>query len=69
MKNHYAVWLVASGLLSSLGPCDRSAATETVGHAPATDPHRDLVAALGATSPNPSLGDQAQMLSRLVGTR
>jgi hypothetical protein len=68
MKNHYAVWLVASGLLSSLGPCGRSAATETVGNAPATDPHLDLVAALEATSPNPSLGDQAQVLGRLVGT-
>jgi hypothetical protein len=60
MKNHYAVWLVASGLLSSLGSGGRSVATETVG--------LDLVAALEATSPNPSLGDQAQVLSRLVGT-
>jgi hypothetical protein len=68
MKIHCAVWLVASGLLSSLGPCGRSAATETVDNAPATDPPLDLVAALEATSPNPSLGDQAQVLGRLVGT-
>jgi hypothetical protein len=55
MKNHYAVWLVASGLLS-------------FGSAPAADPPRDLVAALEATTPNPALGDQAQVLSRVVGT-
>jgi hypothetical protein len=55
MKNHYAVWLVVAGLLS-------------VGSSSAADPPRDLVAALEATSPNPSLGDQAQVLSRLVGT-
>jgi hypothetical protein len=67
-RNHYAVWLVASGLLSSLGTCGPSAATETVGNTPATDPHLGLMAALEATSPNPSLGDQAQVLGRLVGT-
>jgi hypothetical protein len=55
MKKHYAVWLVASGLLST-------------GSAPAADPPLDLVAALEAPSPNPSLGDQAQVLGRMVGT-
>jgi hypothetical protein len=55
MKKHYAVWLMASGLLS-------------VGSAPATTPSLDLVAALEATSPNPSLGDHAQVPGRLVGT-
>jgi len=54
MKNRYAVWLVVAGLLS-------------VGSSSAADPPRDLVAALEATNPNPSLGDQAQVLSRLVG--
>jgi hypothetical protein len=68
MRNHCAVWLVASGLLSSLGACTSSAATESVGNAPASDPHLDLVTALEATRPNPSLGDQAQVLGRLVGT-
>jgi hypothetical protein len=68
MTNHYAVWLVASGLLSSLGPCGPLAATETPGSAPASDPHVDLVAALEATSANAALGDQAQVLARLVGT-
>ena len=54
MKNHCAVWLVVAGLSS-------------VGSSSAADPPRDLVAALEATNPNPSLGDQAQVLSRLVG--
>jgi hypothetical protein len=68
MKNHYAVWLAASGLLVSLGACNCAAAAETVGNAPAAPPHLDLVAALEATRPSPSLGDQAQALDRLVGT-
>src|SRR5262245_2385984 len=55
MKTHYATWLVAAGLLS-------------VGSAPAADPPRELIAALEAQSPNPSLGDQAQALGRVVGT-
>jgi hypothetical protein len=55
MKNHHAVWLVASGLLS-------------VGSAPAADPPRDLFAALEAPRPSPLLGDQAQALGRVVGT-
>src|SRR5262245_58816717 len=55
MKNDYAVGLVVAALLS-------------VGSAPATDQHPGLVAALEATSPHPSWGDQAQVLGRLVGT-
>ena len=55
MKNHYAIWLLAAGLLS-------------VGSAPAADPPRDLTAALEATRPSPALGDHAHVLSRVVGT-
>lgn len=55
MKNRYAIGLVAAGLLA-------------IGSASATDPHHGLVATLEATSPNPSLGDQAQVPARLVGT-
>lgn len=54
MKKHYAAWLVVSGLLSSL-----SAATGATA---------DLTGALDAASPHPSLGDQAQVLSRMIGT-
>jgi len=55
MKNHYAIWLLAAGLLS-------------VGSAPAADPPRDLTAALEATRPSPALGDHAHVLSRVIGT-
>jgi hypothetical protein len=54
MKKQHAVWLVASGLLSSLSAVSGTTA--------------DLTTALEATSPNPSLGDQAQILGRIVGT-
>jgi hypothetical protein len=59
MKTHLALWLIASGLLSSL-IADGGAAT--------TDPSLDLTTALKAPSPNPALGDQAQVLGRIVGT-
>jgi hypothetical protein len=54
MKTHYAVGLVALGLLS-LSACSRAAAT-------------DLTTALKATSAHPSLSDQAEVVGRLVGT-
>jgi hypothetical protein len=58
MNKHFALCLMAAGLLSSLS---------ADGGAPATDPPLDLTAALKATSPNPALADQAQVLSRIVG--
>jgi hypothetical protein len=68
MNRHCAVWLVASVLLPSLSAGNCDAATQAVGNAPASDPRLDMVTALKATSPNPSLGDQADVLGRLVGT-
>lgn len=59
MKKQIALWMIASGLLSSLG---------ADGGAPATDPPLDLTTALKATSPNSALGEQAQVLGRIVGT-
>lgn len=59
MNRHFALWLIAAGLLSSLS---------ADGDAPATDPSLDLTTALMATSPNRALGDQAQVLGRIVGT-
>lgn len=59
MRKQFALWLITSGLLSSLS---------ADGGAPATDPPLDLTTALKATSPNPALGDQAQVPGRLVGT-
>ncbi|HEY0336292.1 MAG TPA: hypothetical protein VGC70_03050, partial [Burkholderiales bacterium] len=59
MKKQFALWLITSGLLSSLS---------AGGATPAADPPLDLTTALKATSPNPALGDQAQVLGRIVGT-
>lgn len=59
MNKHCAVWLVAAGLLSSLSACSGAAATEKDG---------SLVTELSATSPHASLGNQAEVVGRLVGT-
>jgi hypothetical protein len=59
MKKHFALWLITSGLLASFN---------ADGGARATDPPLELTAALKATSPNPALGDQAQVFGRIVGT-
>lgn len=64
MKNQafarrFAAALLVSGLLSvSLG---------AAGAAPAADPRLDMVSALKAMGPHPSLGDQAQVFGRLIG--
>ena len=59
MKNQFALWLIASGLFSSLS---------AAGDVPATAAPLDLTTALKATSPHPTLADQAQVLGRLVGS-
>jgi hypothetical protein len=65
MKNHaftrrIVAALLASGLLSvSLG---------AAGVAPAAHPRLDMVSALKAMGPHSSLGDQAQVYGRLIGT-
>jgi hypothetical protein len=65
----FAACALASVLLSwaSLG-ISSAAATEKAGTAPASDPRLDLVTALQATGPHPSLGDQAKVFGRLIGT-
>jgi hypothetical protein len=67
MKTHHAVGWVASGLLS-LSASGLAAATEQNDNTHASAAGVDLIAALGATSANPSLGDQAEVMGRLVGT-
>jgi len=63
MKNriftrHLAAALLACGLLSvSLGAA-----------APAADPRLDMISVLKAMGPHPSLGEQAQIFGRLIGT-
>ncbi len=68
MKKQHAVWLVAAGLLSALSAGSRVAAAENDGNAAATDPRPGLATELSATGPHPSLGDQAEVVGRLVGT-
>jgi hypothetical protein len=45
-----------------------AAATGKARNAPATDPRLDAVTALQAMGPHPSLGDQAKVFGRFVGT-
>jgi hypothetical protein len=65
----FAVRLLASVVLLwvSLG-ITSAAATGKAENAPATDPRLDMVTALQATGPHPSLGDQAKDFGRFVGT-
>jgi hypothetical protein len=69
MKEHHTVWLLASAFLAwtSLSIGD-GAATESSTTASATDPRLDMVAALKALDPHPSLGDQAKVFGRFIGT-
>src|SRR6202050_4126299 len=65
----FAVWLLALGFLWWAGFSNRSAAaTGKAGNAPAADPRLDMVTALQAMGSHPSLGDQAKVFGRLVGT-
>jgi hypothetical protein len=43
-------------------------AQESTQSAAASDPRRDMIKALGASSPHPSLGEEARVFDRLVGT-
>lgn len=68
MKKH-ARWWLSSALVSSLiYGASGSAAPAGAATAPAAKPRLDMATALAATAANPSLGDQAKVLSRLVGT-
>jgi hypothetical protein len=65
----FAACALASVLLSwaSLS-ISSAAATEKAVTAPASDPRLDMVTALQAMGPHPSLGDQAKVFGRLIGT-
>jgi hypothetical protein len=65
----FTVWLLALGFLWWAGFSNRSAAaTGKAANAPAADPRLDMVTALQAMGPHPSLGDQAKVFGRFVGT-
>jgi hypothetical protein len=68
MKKHSAAWMLAASLLAwtALGIGDTAAVASD-----ATAPHEprlDLAAALAALGPHPSLGEQANIFGRLVGS-
>ena len=69
MRKHYAQVLLASGLLvwTSLGISD-AAETGRIATMRAIDPRLDMVTALKALGPLSSLGDQAKVFGRFVGT-
>jgi hypothetical protein len=62
----FSAELLSAVLLSSVFPSIAAAAK--AGNTPATEPHLDLVTALEALGPHPSLGDRAKVFGRLVGT-
>ena len=63
----FGVWLLASVALS-WASLRGAAAKGNARNAPATDPRLDMVTALRAMGPHPSLGDQARVFGRFVGT-
>jgi hypothetical protein len=69
MKKHHTVRLLASVFLmwTSLSIGD-AAATGSDTTASTTDPRLDMVAELKALDPHPSLGDQAKVFGRFIGT-
>ncbi len=68
LAQRFAAWLLAAALFSAVSPCISIAAAAQAGNTPATDPRLDLVTALKAMGPHPSLGDEAKVFGRLVGT-
>lgn len=73
--SHFAFWLAdlsatVVGVLSGSTPgSKRLAERGTAQNATASLPNRDLVRALQATGPLPSLRDHANVFGRFVGTR
>ena len=63
-----AVSLVALGVVSWQSSSSKSAAGRATQNAGARDPRLDMVTSLQAMEPHPSLGDQAKVFGRLVGT-
>lgn len=72
-KNFVIRWLVACSLASVFLWCasaslPAAAASAESGNSPAADPRVEMVRALQAIGPHPSLGDQAKVFGRLIGT-
>jgi hypothetical protein len=72
-KSTFTQWFVVCWLASVFLSCavlgiSGAGTAVKAGSAPATDPRLDMVTALQAMGPHPSLGDQAKVFGRLVGT-
>ena len=69
LTQRFPEWLLAAAVLfCASGGIGRAAAAGEARDAPATDPRLDMVTALQAAGPHPSLGDQAKAFGRFVGT-
>ena len=64
----FAVWMLASFCLAGASLSTGASTTGNPGEALATDPRLDMVTVLKAMGPHPSLGDQAKVFGRLIGT-
>ena len=64
----FAVWMLASFCLTGASLSMGASTTGNPGEALATDPRLDMVTVLKAMGPHPSLGDQAKVFGRLIGT-
>ena len=64
----FAVWLLASFCSSWASLSQGASTTGQPGEALATDPRLDMITAIKAMGPHPSLGDHAKVFGRLVGT-
>ena len=68
-KNAYPALLIARIILGCAALLAAQVkAQESTQSAATNDPRRDMIKALGASSPHPSLGEEARVFDRLVGT-
>jgi hypothetical protein len=68
LAQRFAAAVLAAALFSSLSPGNSISAPAQGGDTPASDPRLDMVSTLEALGPHPSLGDEAKVFGRLVGT-
>jgi hypothetical protein len=68
MQKHYAMRLLALSFLAWSYQGESTAAAVERNSTATTDPRLEMVAALQAMNPHPSLGDQAKVFGRFVGT-
>ena len=65
---HLIPVIIAMTTFSNVSSNTQTAAQEPTSSATGNDPRRDMITALPALSPHPSLGDEARVFDRFVGT-